>query len=354
MDFKDYLKDRLLYILFYFTNTFLVIIIMMLDLIIRGERLNNSNIIYAFVLSFIFLLLLITIDYFKKKKFYKSINNGLEGDKGLEYIFSIPDNSNREHDAFKELLTKNYMTYENTLDKYRRNYKTQMDFNNRWIHQMKTPISVIKLILENEKVKDIDENTKKSYESIEEEMEKLSNGLEMALYTLRVNDFHEDFKVEEINLLEIVRSVINENKNAFIVNAIYPKIIAEKELKVKTDKKWIKFVIGQIISNSIKYSKVKKSKDKSIIIGLYREIDKTILSIEDKGVGIPKQDIDRVFNPFFTGENGRRYLESTGMGLYLSKDILNRLGHSIYVESTEGVGTTINIVFYQGKSIYNL
>ena len=66
-------------------------------------------------------------------------------------------------------------------------------------------------------------------------MEKLSNGLEMALYTLRVNDFHEDFKVEEINLLEILRSVINENKNAFIVNSIYPKIIAEKELKVKSD-----------------------------------------------------------------------------------------------------------------------
>ena len=61
-----------------------------------------------------------------------------------------------------------------------------------------------------------------------------------------------------------------------------------------------------------------------------------------------------MFNPFFTGENGRRYLESTGMGLYLSKDILNRLGHGIFVESTEGVGTTINIVFYQGKSIYNL
>lgn len=352
--FKDYLRDRLLFVLFYFINTFLVITIMMLDLIIRKERLKVSNIIYAFLLSFIFLILLIILDYLKKRKFYKSINNGLEDNKSLEYIFNIPGNISREYDAFKELLTKNYITYQNTLEKYRKNYKTQVDFNNRWIHQMKTPISVIKLILENEKDKNIDENTKKSYESIEEEMEKLSNGLEMALYTLRINDFEQDFKVEDINLLGIVRNVINENKNTFIVNAIYPKIISEEDLTVKSDKKWIKFVISQIISNSIKYSKVKDDQDKSVIIKLYKENDKTVLSIEDRGVGIPEQDIDRVFNPFFTGENGRRYLESTGMGLYLSKDIMKRLGHNIYVKSTEGVGTIVNIVFHQGKSIYDL
>ncbi len=354
MKIKNYLKDRWIYILFYFINTFLVITIMMLDVIIRKEKLILSNIIYAFMLSLILLALLITIDYMKKIKFYRAIHNGLEDSSNLEYIFSIPNNISKEQDVFKKLLTKNYMIYESKLEKYRKGYKTQTDFNNRWIHQMKTPISVIKLILENEKDKNIDESTRRSYESIEEEMEKLSNGLEMALYTLRVNDFEQDFKVEEINLLEIVRNVINENKNIFIINAIYPKILSEEAPIVKSDKKWIKFVISQIISNSIKYSKVKESKDKSIIVRLEEEEEETILSIEDKGVGIPKQDLDRVFNPFFTGKNGRTYLESTGMGLYLSKDICDRLGHGIFVESTEGVGTKVSIVFYCGKSIYNL
>ncbi len=92
-----------------------------------------------------------------------------------------------------------------------------------------------------------------------------------------------------------------KTKNTFIVNSIYPKIISEEDLRVKSDKKWIKFVISQIISNSIKYSKVKDGQDKSIIIKLYKENDKTILSIEDRGVGIPEQDIDRVFNPFYRG-----------------------------------------------------
>lgn len=354
MDFKSYLRDRLVYILFYFINTFFVIVIMMLDLIIRKDRLKLANVVYAFLLSLIFLILMMAIDYMKKIRFYKIVNEGLDNSHNLEYIFNIPDHISKEHDVLKELLTTNYMIYEEILEKYKKNYKTQVDFNNRWIHQMKTPISVIRLILDNEKDKNTDESTGKSYESIQEEIEKLSNGLEMALYTLRVNNFELDLKIEEIDLLEIVRNVINENKNTFIINSIYPKIISNENIKVKSDKKWIKFVIGQIMSNSIKYSKVKESNDKSIIINFEKENEKVIFSIEDKGVGIPKQDITRVFNPFFTGENGRKYLESTGMGLYLSKDICHRLGHGILVESTEGIGTKASIIFYDGKSIYHL
>lgn len=146
---------------------------------------------------------------------------------------------------------------------------------------MKTPISVIKLILENERDKNIDETTRKNYESIEEEIEKLSNGLEMALYSLRVKDFEKDFKVEDVNIVEIVRKVINENKNAFIVNSIFPKIIVDEDLIVTSDKKWIKFVIGQIISNSIKYSKVKESEHKSIIATPYPFLEVDIMKISN-------------------------------------------------------------------------
>ena len=219
---------------------------------------------------------------------------------------------------------------------------------------MKTPMSVIKLMLENEKDKNIDKNTRNNYESIEEEIEKLAHGLEMALHTLRINDFELDFKVEEVSLLEIVRNVINENKSAFIVNSIYPKVLHKEDIFVMSDKKWVKFLVSQIISNSIKYSKVKEDGDKDIIIDIYLERDDTIMSIKDNGVGIPKEDLDRVFDPFFTGKNGRKYLESTGMGLYLSRDICTRLGHGIEIESTVGEGTTIRIRFYKGKSIYNI
>lgn len=354
MRFKDYLKDKLLYIVIYLINTFLVMAVMMLDLIIRKEPLRTSNVIYALILSSIALGVLIAIDYIKKKKFYNPINYGLEKDEDVQYIFSIPNNINNEYKFLREVLIRNYTIYINTLEKYKKTAKTQTDFTNRWIHEMKTPISVIKLMLENEKDKVIDEATKRNHQSIEEEIEKLSHGLEMALHTLRINDFELDFKVEEVSLLKIVRTVINENKSAFIVNAIYPKVLSREDIIVKSDKKWIRFLVSQIISNSIKYSKVKEDRDREIIIKLYKENDNTIISIKDKGVGIPKEDLDRVFDPFFTGTNGRRYLESTGMGLYLSKDICIRLGHGIDIKSIEGKETTVSITFYNGKSIYNL
>lgn len=354
MRLKDYLLDRVLYIIFYYLSTALVIIIMALDLIIKDKKFDFRNIIYAFVISTVILCIFIAIDYLKKREVYKAINAGVGNEDNFDYIFNIPDNINKEHSVFKKLLTKNYMHYENTLDKYRKSYKSQMNYKSRWIHQMKTPVSVIKLMLENEKDKDIDSDTRKSYESIEEEIEKLSHGLEMELYSLRINDFEMDFKVENVDVLDIVRTVINENKNALIVNSIYPKIKSGESILVDSDKKWLKFIISQIVSNSIKYTKVKDVENKYIHINLYRGNDRTILSIEDNGVGIADKDMSRIFNPFFTGENGRRFSESTGMGLYLTKEICDRLGHSIDIESIEYKGTKVNITFYDGKSIYNL
>lgn len=354
MNFKDYLKDRLIFILLYFLSTALIVIIMMLDILIRKDELNLYNIAYAFLMSIMILTVIILLDYNRKNKFYNAIDYQIKSIDDLNYMFNIPDNINTEYDFLKKLLVKDYNVYVNTLEKYRKSFKTQTDFNNRWVHQMKTPISVIRLLLENEKTKTIDENTRKSYESIEEEIEKLSHGLEMALYTLRANDFELDFIVEDVSLFETVRSVINENKNAFIVNSIYPKMMIQENIMVKSDRKWLKFIVNQIISNSIKYSKVKEIENKTVSIVSNKDDKSIILSIQDMGVGIPKEDIDRVFDPFFTGKNGRKYFESTGMGLYLSKYICEKIGHGLYIDSIAGEGTRVNIIFYNGKSIYNL
>lgn len=356
MKFKDYLRDQLIYIIIYIVSIFLVVGIMMLDLIIRNENLNLENVFYALFLAVIGLSFIIWIDFMKKKKFYTPLSNGLSEDNSMEYIFNTPENISNEFKLIHEILKRNYHMYMATLEKQRKTLKSQMDFNNRWIHQMKTPISVIKLMIENQmnQETETDLNTKMNYDSLEEELEKLTHGLEMALYTLRINDFELDMKVENIAVLDIIREVINDNKSTFIVNSIYPKVISNEDLVVKSDKKWLKFILSQILTNSIKYSKVKDIENKDITFEVMQEQDRTIISIKDKGVGIPRGDLQRVFDPFFTGSNGRRFTESTGMGLYLSKDAAQRLGHEIEIESTESEGTTVNIIFYHGKSIYHL
>jgi len=352
--FKDYLIDRFLYIIVYYLSLALAILIMSLDLIIRDEELNVGNIIYAVLVSTVILVIYVALDYYKKKSVYQALNDGLNNEDDFEYVFRIPKDSSREHRIFKTLLTKNYMYFENTLDQYRRRFKDHMYYKSRWIHQMKTPVSVIKLILENQKDKDMDEDNRNIYKSIEEEIEKLSHGLEMELYALKINDFEMDFKIEDVDVMEIARTVINENKNAFIVNSIYPKLISDKKYLVKSDEKWLKFVINQLVSNAIKYTKIKDVENKYLHINLHRENDKVILSVKDNGIGIPSKDLDRVFRPFFTGENGRRHKESTGMGLYLAKEVCDRLGHGLEIKSDEGLCTTVNVIFYDGKIIYDL
>jgi OmpR family two-component system sensor histidine kinase YxdK len=116
----------------------------------------------------------------------------------------------------------------------------------------------------------------------------------------------------------------------------------DQDLYILSDKKWIKFVIEQVLSNALKYSSEKSNK---VDIRLAKQNEQVILTITDYGIGIPEQDVKRVFEPYFTGVNGRKYHESTGMGLYLVKEILNRLAHDFSIDTEINKGTSFSIIF---------
>jgi signal transduction histidine kinase len=212
---------------------------------------------------------------------------------------------------------------------------------------MKTPVSIINLILQDQNK----EENKELFISLSEENDKISQGLDMMLYNARLQEFNHDFSVEALNLNSLVRKVTNNNKKALIRNSIFPKITGEST-EIKSDNKWLSFVINQIVINAIKYTKVAKRAKRTIIFTISEETSKFVLSIEDNGIGIPKEDLDRVFNAFFTGKNGRKTSESTGMGMYLSKKICTELGHELTVEAEEGKGTIFHITFYKEKNIF--
>lgn len=353
MNIKKYLADRKGYILVYFLSSFFIILIMQLDLILKKERVNLSHILYSLLLSTFFCILFLLYDYSQKKAFYKELNTILKQDHSIQCLFHFSDHTNHEHQIFQEILFKNYNAYESILDEYRKKHKQHLYFINRWVHQMKTPLSIINLSLQNDSYGTMKE-MKKTYENIREETEKMAHGLEMALYTARINDFELDFKVEVLDIVQLIRKIINENKKVFIKHRIYPKVNTSEDIKVNTDYKWIVFVIHQIISNAIKYSIIDNKTGKKIIFRIIEQKKGAELVISDEGVGIPKQDLSRIFDPFFTGINGRSTSESTGMGMYLSKVICDKLGHDLEVQSIRGKGTTVRIFFFKGKSLYNL
>jgi len=350
MNFIKHLKDRIGYLVAYFINTLLIILAMNLTLIINHKDVSTGNVLYAFLISSVLFIIFMIYDYLRMKPFYNYLNKAVEGKGDLDSILNISETRTQEQAMFNQILQESYRGYADKLAKYEENQKQYMYFINQWVHQMKTPVSVINLLLQDRSNTNIND----TLDSIAEENEKITHGLEMMLYNARLSQFNLDFKVEKADILSIVRQVINNNKKSLIRHSIYPKIICPETIYVETDSKWIAFVINQILVNAIKYSKDVDLKEKYITFQIKDEGSRIVLSIEDQGIGIPKEDRTRVFNAFFTGKNGRKTSESTGMGMYLSKKICDELGHGLTFESEEGKGTKFFIIFYKGKAIFNI
>lgn len=350
MNFKNYIKDRISYAVAFFVNTILIILVMYLTLIINHKKYPKENVLYSFLISLVLFLFFIIYDYIRTRPFYNYLNKIANSSYDLDSMINMTEVRTYEQLMYNRILHETYKSYSDKLSKYEENQKQYIYFINQWVHQMKTPVSVINLLLQDKN----EEDYRETLESISEENEKITHGLEMMLCNARLSQFNLDFKVEKVDILLVLRKAINDNKKSLIRHSIYPKVICEEDITVETDKKWISFVINQILVNAIKYSKDVSDEDKHITFEIKDEGARTVLSIEDQGIGIPKEDRTRVFNAFFTGINGRKTSESTGMGMYLSKRICDELGHSLTLESEEGKGTKFFIIFYKGKSIFKL
>ncbi len=236
--------------------------------------------------------------------------------------------------AFDELLKMQYQHYQQQLTKWERERNEHLAFMNQWVHQMKTPLSVMELLLQNEE--DI------SRESLREELDKIHKGLDTVLYTARLSSFQQDFRVEPVSLWSVADQLVHENKRYFIQNRVYPEILIDQSIQVYSDRKWLSFALSQVLINAIKYS---KGTGQKVTMSAAVKGETVVMEIKDRGVGIPASDLERVFQPFFTGENGRKFSESTGMGLYLVAEIFKRLDHGIELESEPGKGTVVRLSF---------
>ena len=230
-------------------------------------------------------------------------------------------------DTGKSML-ENVNYYKNIQEDYK-------EYIELWIHEVKIPIATSKMIIENNK----NEVTK----SIDEELDKVENYTEQALFYARSNAVEKDYIINKTNLKEIVNGAILKNKTTLLNEKVSIELSNLKEEEVYTDSKWAVFIVNQIIQNAIKYS---KKENKKIEISSQEKNDKVILYIKDNGIGIKKGEITRVFERGFTGENGRIIgQKSTGIGLYLCKKLCDRLGLGIELNSEKDKGTEVRIIF---------
>ncbi|WP_071394954.1 sensor histidine kinase [Bacillus tuaregi] len=298
-----------------------------------------STALYALFLGCFFLGCYLTYYYTSRKKFYKRLNQPLESlDASLQKTEQTPIS-----EALDSLLKNQYKLYQKQIKQLEKQQNEHLKFMDQWVHQMKTPLSVIELTAQN-----LDEPDSSN---IREETERMKNGLNTILYMARLRSIEQDFHIKPVILADIVHEVNRDNKRFYIRNHVYPKLKADHVgITVETDEKWLFFMLTQLIHNAVKYSNGMNS----IIISIYEKGNEAVLEVTDFGVGIPEADKKRIFDPFYTGENGRKFRESTGMGLFLTKEAAEHLGHRIDYHSIVGEGSSFRIVFPATQNLTNM
>lgn len=325
MGLKIFIKEHLTFIIFEIILVLFILLLFYLD----GFR-NIDTAIYTISISLILIISFLGVRYFLRQSYLNkitqlptSMEDALQKNaKTVEYIET------------ERYLHELYRVYQQEVQALYATQNRQDKFLNQWIHQMKTPVAVLELLLQEEGPLDPT--------SVQEEVDRIKRGLEIVLMNARLEKFEEDMQVEQVSLKDIVTATINENKRLFITNRVFPQIDIDQSIVVASDSKWLKFVLGQFITNAVKYT---FEPNKKIYVEAKHTDSHIQLIVQDEGIGIPKSDLTRVTKAFFTGENGRKTGESTGMGLYLAKEICEKLGHELTIESEVGVGTTITLTF---------
>lgn len=329
MDFKLFLREK--------ASTILLLLFGLITIEIFLMAYNVGMFIKIYIPLIIMGLYVISIiiEYFKRKKFYDNLLKMLEELDEKYLITEIIKTPNfLEGQIFKNSLEQIDKSMLENVNKYKYMTEDYKEYIELWIHEIKIPISASKMVIEN--------NKNAITKSIDEELDKVENYIEQALFYARSNTVEKDYYIRKVFLKEIVTESIKKNKSSLIQEKISIDI-HDLEIEVNTDNKWIVFILNQIIQNSIKYRKKENS-----VIEIYANQGKenVILYIKDNGIGIKQGEITRVFEKGFTGTNGRlSNKKSTGIGLYLCKKLCNKLGIGIELNSVQNEGTEVKLVF---------
>lgn len=237
---------------------------------------------------------------------------------------------------YQEMLIKLFEDRQRLESRVRIERKEMEEYYMLWAHQIKTPIAAMNLLLQSGKA---DER------ELSAELFKIEQYVEMVLGYLRTEQMTSDLTLKEYELLDVIRQAVRKYSKLFILQKIKLDL-EEMDYRVVTDEKWLLFALEQILSNALKYTK-----EGSISIYMDKEKSDTLV-IEDTGIGISPEDLPRVVEKGFTGYNGRSGRKSTGLGLYLTKQILEKLGYTIELKSEVGAGTRVYI--YLGREKKNL
>ena len=329
MKLTDFIKDR------YFVFLSRIIAFVIILMFMTAFHIPAEPII---IISVIFLLLTIVLEaweFFRKNFFYNDLLDKLEGlDK--KYLISEMLEEPRFYEGqliCEALRQANKSMCENVAE-YRRSAADFREFIEMWVHEIKLPVSSLLLMTHNHK--------SESSRKIPEQLRRIDGYTDTVLYYARSENAEKDYMIKEVSLKRTISNVAVKYREDLLLHNVRLHT-SELEKKILTDGKWLEFILGQLLANSLKF--FPEQREAVIEISAEEFPDRTVLHFRDNGIGIPENDLPYIFEKSFTGENGRTHARSTGMGLYIVKNLCGRLGHEITVNSVKNEFTEFVITF---------
>ncbi len=309
---------------------------------------RKQDLVYAAVLDAILLLITVLVGFFRYSSKVKALSNALK--RPVEEQAQLPEATDDVEMLYQRLLENQSIARSESESSAAIRQSRMRDYYSMWVHQIKTPISAMKLLLEAEReelgllicdeeqqasLKELSDNVA----SFEDELFRIEEYVSMALQYQRVSSTENDFVLEKVSVDGVIRDTIKK----------YAKIMIRRHIGINysgtgqdvyTDGKWLAFMLEQILSNAIKYTP-----QGFVTIETAEEKDQFFITIKDTGIGIKAEDLPRVFEKGYTGYNGHADKKATGIGLYLCRQMADKLGHTIRMESEIGKGTKVWIGF---------
>lgn len=327
MNRRQYWKNRVPFLL---TNL-ICMVALTVFLLVCGNSISEVFLILA--VWTLILLAGLFLTYWQRSRQMRQLLD-MAGQLSERYLISevmeLPEQA--EDQVYYRLLKMAGKSMLEQIGEVQREHQEYKEYIEQWIHEVKTPITAIRLICEN--------NRCSFTRELMAELENINRFTEQALYYARSEHTEKDYSVREISLSDVVHGAIADNKYFLRQNNV-AVTVEDVKYSIYSDDKWLRFILDQLISNAVKY----RADHPVLHFFVVKKSDSIILSVSDNGIGIPQGDLPRIFEKGFTGQNGRTIHSSTGIGLYLCGRLCDKLGIGISA-SSEGKGTTISLSFH--------
>ncbi|CAM3952163.1 sensor histidine kinase [Alicyclobacillus pomorum] len=378
MSFWTFLRDQWRVALFYVMGDFLLTTVLVLAAAESGKPIPGDLVAYASVLALFALGAYLVLEYWIRRPFYRDVHARLSREMSISEGDVPLVAATEEQRLFGQLLSAYHAVYMRNLAALEERQRFFETFATRFAHQMKTPVTAIRLLEQemrqaadkggrSRRAERVEEGGSSHYsveealagwsgdtlqrewmDQLAEEAARMEASIDAMMYTARLNSFSFDSHLEAVDVPVVLRDIVNQHKAEWIRRKIYPKLECPREhVWALTDKKWFAFIVEQIVRNALQYGhKLDEQGDHVACTFWLRVFDcgnEIQIDFTDEGIGIPERDVRHVFEPFYTGANGRMHSRATGMGLYLVREVVDKLGHRVSVRSKEGDGTTVTV-----------